>query len=342
MAVADDAGEAGTRRRRRRLARERAAREAQVQEARERRSRWRWVLLVGGAVLVGYYTLVFAGLSRQDAGVVALSGLADDRAEASVERLTLQVEAIELDTSSGSFDIRLRPVPRGRFAEPGRGGLATPVQLNLVSPGEPPISFDFPAHQLVDPVGASVEASAVSRSFPFDRPQIDFRLEALSGNRPVPLDLEMVDETEGWQLTGSVVRDDGGLDVDLDAGREMLSVSFALFYIAGIVVIALITVAVIGGAIARAQVGFEQVIWLGAMLVAIPAVRNEMPGVPAVGTAVDLFVYLPSVVIVALALLAAIVVLVINEASAASSARPEPSTTPVAPATPATATADGD
>jgi hypothetical protein len=97
----------------------------------------------------------------------------------------------------------------------------------------------------------------------------------------------------------------------------MLPVSFAIFYIAGIVVVALITVAVIGGAIARGRVDFEQVIWLGAMLVAIPAVRNEMPGVPPIGTAVDLFVFLPSVVIVGMALLAAIVVLAVNEAAAA-------------------------
>ena len=97
----------------------------------------------------------------------------------------------------------------------------------------------------------------------------------------------------------------------------MLAISFTLFYVGGIVVVALITIAVIGGAIARGQVGFDQVIWLGAMLVAIPAVRNEMPGVPPIGTAVDMFVFLPSVVIVGAALLASIVVLAINEAAAA-------------------------
>jgi hypothetical protein len=143
-----------------------------------------------------------------------------------------------------------------------------------------------------------------------------FRAEALSLDERVPTDLEMADQTEGWNLRGVVDDQNDLLVVDLTGTREMLPVSFTLFYIGGIVVVALITVAVIGGAITRGQVGFDQVIWLGAMLVAVPAVRNEMPGVPPIGTLVDLFVFLPSIVIVGLALLAAIVVLVINEAAA--------------------------
>ena len=174
----------------------------------------------------------------------------------------------------------------------------------------------FPAEQLIDPVAMSIDATSGAQGFPFDKPKMGFRAEALSGDERVPLDLEMVDQTEGWDLRGVVGDSDDMLLVDLTAGREMLAVSFTLFYIGGIVVVALITVAIIGGAIARGQVGFDQVIWLGAMLVAVPAVRNEMPGVPPIGTLVDLFVFLPSVVIVGLALLAAIVVLAINEAAA--------------------------
>ena len=126
----------------------------------------------------------------------------------------------------------------------------------------------------------------------------------------------MVDQTDGWNLSGAVDEDDNVLRVDLAARREMLPISFTLFYVAGIVVVALITIVVIGGSIVRRQVGFDQIIWLGAMLVAIPAVRNEMPGVPPIGTAVDMFVFLPSVALVGAALLASIVVLAINEAAA--------------------------
>ena len=280
---------------------------------RSRRLRWRIVLLGGAGVLVVYYGLVFGSMRLHDTSAVNLE---DHTVRRTSDRVTLEVEAVDLDTSTGSFDFRLRPVPRGAFAEPENGQLVQPLQVVLKSAGQPATSFDFPAEQLIDPVAMSIEATSGAQSFPFDKPKMGFRAEALSGGERVPLDLEMVDQTEGWDLRGVVDDSDDMLLVDLTAGREMLAVSFTLFYIGGIVVVALITVAIIGGAIARGQVGFDQVIWLGAMLVAVPAVRNEMPGVPPIGTLVDLFVFLPSVVIVGLALLAAIVVLAINEAAA--------------------------
>lgn len=278
-----------------------------------RRRRWRIVLLVGAGALVLYYGLVVGSMRLHDTSAVRLD---DHTVGGSSDRVTLQVEAVGLDTSTGSFDLRLRPVPRGALAEPGSGQLVQPLQVVLKSPGQPATSFDFPAQQLIDPVAVSIEATTGAQRFPFDQPEMGFRAEVLSNGERVPVDLEMSDQTEGWDLRGVVDDNDDLLLVDLTAGREMLAVSFTLFYIGGIVVVALITVAVIGGAIARGQVGFDQVIWLGAMLVVVPAVRNEMPGVPPIGTLVDLFVFLPSIVIVGLALLAAVVVLVINEAAA--------------------------
>jgi hypothetical protein len=289
-----------------------------------RRSRWRLVLLVGGAVLVVYYGLVLAGMRDRDSSAVAL----DDTGVAHpADRVTVQAEAVELDPSTGSLELRLQPVPRGTVAAAREAGqLRQPLVMEVTSAGQPPQSFDFPADQVVDPVVASAATTTGAHRFPFDRVRSELRIEALSRGRPVPVDVEVTDETDGWSLSGRARETGGadgavgavdGVDLRLDAGREMLPISFALLYIAGIVVVALITVAVIGGAIARGRVDFDQVIWLGAMLVAIPAVRNEMPGVPPIGTAVDLFVFLPSVVVVGLALLAAIVVLAVNEAAAA-------------------------
>ena len=285
----------------------------------QQRSTWRLVLLVGGGVLVLYYVFVVASMRNRDASAVDLD---DGELDRPADRVTMQVEAAELDPASGSFDVRLRPVPRGALEAEDGGTLRRALEVQVSSPGQPPASFDFPAGQLVDPVATTLSTSTGAHRFPFDRPEAGFRIEAFTGDRPVPVDLEMEDATEGWSIAASA-RPAGagdGVQVDVRAGREMLAISFAVFYITGIGVVALITVAIIGAAIARAQVDFDQVIWLGAMLVAIPAVRNEMPGVPPVGTAVDLFVFLPSVVIVAAALLASIVVLAINEARSESGA----------------------
>jgi hypothetical protein len=287
-------------------------------QRRERRRRWRWrlVLLVGVGVLVVYYGLAVGSLRGHDASTVQLD---DSALEHPRSRVTLQVEAVDLDTSAGSFEFQLRPVPSGVYESNVAGELNRPLQVVVSSPGQPAQTFEFAEDQLVDPVAVSVAASTGARGFPFDRPRSSFAFAAQSRDDEVPIDLEMVDETEGWNLSAVAGPRLGGgerVEVDLRAGRETLAISFALFHIAGIVVVALITVAVIGGAVVRGLVDFNQVIWLGAMLVAIPAVRNEMPGVPPVGTAVDLFVLFPSIVIVGVALLAGVIVLAINEAAA--------------------------
>jgi hypothetical protein len=293
---------------------------ASADDAARRRNRWRWrlVLLVSVGVLVVYYGLAVGSLRGHDASAVELDDGALDHPRS---RVTLQVEAADLDTSAGSFEFRLRPVPSGIYESNVVGELNQPLQVVVTSSGQPPQTFEFAKDQLVDPVSVSVGATTRSSGFPFDRPGSTFGFTAASRDEPVPVDLEMVDETEGWNLAASARTDRASdrLQVEMDAGRETLAISLAIFYIAGIIVVALITVALIGGALVRGVVDFGQVIWLGAMLVAIPAVRNEMPGVPPVGTAVDLFVFFPSIVIVGIALLAGVVVLAINEAKAARS-----------------------
>jgi hypothetical protein len=273
------------------------------------------VILVGVGVLVVYYSLAIGSLRGHDASEVRLDDAALGHPP---DRVTLQLEAVDLDTAAGSFEFRLRPVPEGNFEGDEPGQLFAPLRVRVMAGGQPPTTFDFPAGQLIDPVAVSVGASTRANGFPFDKPDAAFGFEALGGSRAVPIDVEMVDETEGWNLAARARTEGDRLQVDLTAARETLAISFAIFYIAGIAVVALITVTVIGGALVRGQVGFDQVIWLGAMLVAIPAVRNEMPGVPPVGTAVDLFVFFPSIVIVGVALLAGVVVLVIAEATAAN------------------------
>jgi hypothetical protein len=286
-------------------------------EQRQRRSRWRLVLLGGAVVLVAYYGLVLTSMRGQDSSSVSLD---DDAVDHPEDRITLEVDAADLDPSSGSFDVRVRPVPHGEL-EARNGELSRPLQLEVSAPGEQPTSFDFPANQVVDPVGASVGTTTEANAFPFDRPEVKLRFKAWSEQRAVPIDLDMTDGTDGtdgWNLAGEVRSTGDVMNIQLDGRRETLTISFAIFYLAGIVVVALITVAVIGGAVARGRVDFEHVIWLGAMLVAIPAVRNEMPGVPPIGTAVDLFIFFPSMVIVGVALLAGVAVLAVNEATGAT------------------------
>jgi hypothetical protein len=265
--------------------------------------RWWWV--VGAVVVATYYALALASVRHHDAGAVAL----DTGGTAAEAAVTLHVEAVDLDTGAGSFDFTLRPlVDEGLRAADGTG-LAEPLRVEVTSAGLPPEVFEFPAGQIVDPVAVSVVASQGATAFPFDRPHTGFGLEVITGGERVPATAEVDDQTAQWRLRGDARTVDGRLVVDLQARREPLAVGFALFYIIGIVVVGLITVLVVGGSVLRREVAFGEIIWLGAMLVAIPSVRNQMPGVPPIGTIADLFVFFPAIAVVGVALVSAVIVM---------------------------------
>lgn len=286
-----------------------------AQGERRRSRRWPAALLGAAILLAAYYAVAMGSLRSQDSNGVDLGDAAAGSGGAA-ERLTIDVEVVDLDTGTGALDIQLRPAPLGDFVGDRDGQLAEPLQLEVSPPGGPVTGFDFPANQIIDPVAASLPAETPAFGFPFDRPHAGFHLRALIRDRPVPIDVELLNETDGWRLLGGARANSQELHVEVEARRELLSITFSVIYIATVVVVAVTTVAVIGNAIARRKVSFDQLIWLVAMLAVIPAVRNEMPGVPPIGTAVDLFILLPSVFIIIVALLAAVVVVAVDEAAA--------------------------
>jgi hypothetical protein len=64
--------------------------------------------------------------------------------------------------------------------------------------------------------------------------------------------------------------------------------AFALFELAVMIALACIAVAMTYTTLITGRtLEFSMFVWLGAMLFALPAVRNTMPGVPGVGTVLD-------------------------------------------------------
>jgi hypothetical protein len=277
--------------------------EAQTRPGDGGRVRWWWV--AGAVVVASDYALALASVQHHDAGAVALDVGPRGAAEAAV---TLHVEAVDLDTGAGRFDFTLRPVVGEGLRAADGTGLAEPMRVEVTSADLPPEVFEFPAGQIVDPVAVSVVASQGATAFPFDRPRTGFGLDVVTGGERVPAALEINDQTAQWRLGGDARTTGDRLVVDLQARRETLAIGLALFYVISIVVVGLITVLVVGGSVLRRQVAFGEIIWLGAMLVAIPSVRNQMPGVPPIGTVADLFVFFPAIVIVGVALISAVVV----------------------------------
>ncbi len=85
---------------------------------------------------------------------------------------------------------------------------------------------------------------------------------------------------------------DGTVDVRLTTSLGITTIAFALFEFLIMVVVSAIAIAMSYAAIAsHRQLNWSLFAWLGAMLFALPAIRNTMPGIPGVGTVTDYTVY---------------------------------------------------
>jgi hypothetical protein len=82
--------------------------------------------------------------------------------------------------------------------------------------------------------------------------------------------------------------EDGAVSVAVAAQRGGAMRAFALFELAVMIALACIAVAMTYTTLITGKpLEFSMFVWLGAMLFALPAVRNTMPGVPGVGTVLD-------------------------------------------------------
>jgi hypothetical protein len=271
-------------------------------------------------LLLGYYAAVFLvhnGEAEQE--VVLADGNAQDLTD---DYMHLELKVTDLDPSQRVMTMELQPVPHGSIAIAGGGELVEPVILRVTSPRRPPLTFDFTEEQVLDPVSVPLSLSTGAYAYPFDTPGAQARFEVISKetNTPIPVDVALTNSANDWRLSGSATDNGDAVMLRTEAERDTLIRSLAIFYLFAIGLTAFISVAIIGASLMDFDVSFSEVIWLGATLIAIPAIRNEMPGAPSIGTAVDVFVFFPAVGMVALTLLAATVVLAFSTYSSREAA----------------------
>jgi hypothetical protein len=271
-------------------------------------SRRRLALILVGGLLLAYYMTAIAVHGGEAKHEIDVKTIGDGPPR---DQIALSVEVQDLLPSERQMSLTVQPEPKGDFARVNGSELSEPVRMLVSSPGRPPVEFDIPARQAIDPVTVPLTLSSGAYGYPFDRPDARARFSMITteGDRAVPVSVQLTSVANDWRVSGTATRMDDSVRLDVEAKRDVLVTSLAIFYLLAIGLTAIISVAVIGASLTDGEVSFSEVIWLGAMLVAIPAMRNEMPGAPSIGTAIDVFVFFPAVGIVALTLLAATVVL---------------------------------
>lgn len=231
---------------------------------------------------------------------------------ASASYITIKAKVLDVDPPSDTMTVRLIVVPHGAFALPS-GALAIPVTINV--DGVPGGSESLEAGKLPVPVQSTVSLIGDLSQYPMDSYTSLLVVEAssprLSGLLPVHLSVSA--GQRDWKITPSNSAKVLGnaITVDINTSRGAATIGFALFEMAVMLILAGIALAityvtVIGGR----QLEFSYFTWLGALIFALPAVRNSLPGSPSIGTLADCLVFFPALATVTMCMLAAAITFV--------------------------------
>jgi hypothetical protein len=144
-------------------------------------------------------------------------------------------------------------------------------------------------------------------NYPLDRYNGTLRIRAVEGKKAdgeaaVPVRLTTWEEIPGWEVTtaksdpagsGDESGKDGGLSLNVRAQRPAAQIFFAFVLFVAMILLAG-SALTIGGLtfVGARKVEATLLGALGAMVFAVPALRNVLPGAPPLGVRADAFVFL--------------------------------------------------
>ena len=213
----------------------------------------------------------------------------------------IQVNArvLEVQQVAGTQQVRLTIVPHGSFAN--RDGSLTQT-INLDADGYVGGSINLAGGEIPPPVQLVLDLSGDLSQYPFDSysSALEVHLSkvqkgtdssaSIKSDEPVPMRLAVNAAQHDWAISSSHAEswDTGAISVETTARRGGAMRAFALFELAVMIALAAIAVAMTYTTLSTGKpLEFSMFVWLGAMLFALPAIRNTMPGVPGVGTVLD-------------------------------------------------------
>ncbi len=213
--------------------------------------------------------------------------------------IEVNARVLEVQPVAGTQQVRLTVIPHGSFANPD-GSLKKTI--NLDADGYVGGSINLAGGEIPPPVQLVLDLDGDLSQYPFDTysSALEVRLSQVIKNpdgtgttkseEPVPMRLAVSAKQHDWAIGSSHADswEDGAISVSIGAQRGGAMRAFALFELLVMIALACIAVAMTYTTLVTGKpLEFSMFVWLGAMLFALPAVRNTMPGVPGVGTVLD-------------------------------------------------------
>ena len=257
-----------------------------------------WVRLVAGGVVVGVMFLVITSLYDAEGQLVQVGGSATKPAgfEVSVSPI-----AVQPATGTATVRVALMGADESMLDETGR--LGQPTRLTVITDNGV-VEDRFPAGTVPGALDVSAGIDGDLARYPFDDHAgrigivVDqYNTEAdgsIVSVAPIPIVVSGAGGATGWITTMTVPgapMEEAESTITFE--RAFSTRAFALLIVGMSVMLAALSLTV--GVLVRLRrrvVEATLLSWAAALLFALPAMRNFMPGSPPIGVALDVYVFL--------------------------------------------------
>lgn len=232
--------------------------------------------------LVSCFQFLDEGNSRAE--LYALDGARDNA-------LTLSMQIVETDLVHEQMRIFVTPKVSGTLAGTSPRVPALEIELTMASVTGPRVTTLKPNHHL-EPFDVEIPLSdGELLLYPMDRYQAYIEAEAITaGGEHVPVVVEFNPRNHALHVAARLSKqsDSGDIVLQLSLSRLLPIVVFTWFMAGVAAVLALTVVLVVVSVMSgRRQPELAMLGWFTALLFALPAVRNNLPGAPPLGALID-------------------------------------------------------
>jgi uncharacterized protein DUF4436 len=284
------------------------------------------LLLAAIVIMVGTYVVAVRRF-QQD---TKLNQYAYSAATPPADRLDVSAQILGVSPLNDSLRVRFGFKPFGAYAADEIGRLASDVTVVIATvDGYRPVQLT--AGEIPVAINKNIElADGSPNDYPFDRYTARIGISAFARSHaarrsiPVAIVLHYEEHLGNYAITPALGPETtpAAVDLRLRIQRSSAIVTFSsMMYAAMVLVSTSVVVMTILVVLRRIEPDFSMMLWSGALLFALPAVRNSLPDSPPLGSQSDFYIFMWAEFAVALSMVT------LTSYLLAKRARGEPSTT---------------
>jgi hypothetical protein len=266
-------------------------------------------IVVGIVCIVLFFSAFFAALYAYKNDLTQRSsGYSFGVDEKEPNRMSIPINFLAVDPIKGDLSIRVMPIPHGSFAIADTSLMSADLTFNISIEGS---KGEVALKKKKAPASVDGTLSLFNgrvSDYPFDSHEAEVYLYLTNPKdekQEIPMEVDFLGALPGYNIDTDIIK---GFDsaeeigVKIKISRSIITKAFAMFILVAMWVVPL---AVLFMALAvllqNRPVEVGMFAYMGALLFALPAVRNIQPGIPPVGALTDFLSFFWAEILVAIA-----------------------------------------